>query len=103
MILVNAENVFPTEVEYRLDEHPDVRESAVVGVEHPTTGQAIRAVVVVADGVQLTVEALRAWCRDGMAGYKVPTQWEIRHDALPRNASGKVLKRELEQEATWVC
>ena len=50
MILVNAENVFPTEVEYRLDAHPDVRESAVIGVDDPTTGQAIRAVVVVPEG-----------------------------------------------------
>jgi acyl-CoA synthetase (AMP-forming)/AMP-acid ligase II len=101
MILVNAENVFPTEVEYRLDAHPDVRESAVVGVEHPTTGQAIRAVVVVSEGAQLTAEALNVWCRDALAAYKVPTQWEIRHEALPRNASGKVLKRELEQ--SWAC
>ncbi|MEO8697513.1 MAG: class I adenylate-forming enzyme family protein, partial [Acidimicrobiales bacterium] len=97
MILVNAENVFPTEVEYRLDAHPDVRECAVVGVDDPVTGQAIRAVVVVPDGTTLGVAALDRWCRDALAGYKVPTQWEIRHEALPRNASGKVLKRELEQ------
>lgn len=95
MILVNAENVFPTEIEYRLDAHPDVRESAVIGVDDPSTGQAIRAVVVVAEGTTLTADTLRAWCREAMAGYKVPTQWEIRHEALPRNASGKVLKREL--------
>lgn len=97
MILVNAENVFPTEVEYRLDAHPDVRESAVIGVDDATTGQAIRAFVVVPEGTKLTADALRGWCRDAMAGYKVPTQWVIRHDALPRNASGKILKRELEQ------
>jgi len=107
MILVNAENVFPTEVEYRLDAHPDVRESAVIGVEDATTGQAIRAVVVVPEGTSLTTEVLQAWCRDALAGYKVPTQWEIRHEALPRNASGKVLKRELEmtriEEETWAC
>jgi acyl-CoA synthetase (AMP-forming)/AMP-acid ligase II len=97
MILVNAENVFPTEVEYRLDAHPDVRECAVIGVDDPVTGQAIRAVVVVPVGSTVTADALRAWCRDALAGYKVPTQWEIRHEALPRNASGKVLKRELER------
>ena len=97
MILVNAENVFPTEIEYRLDAHPDVRESAVIGVEDPTTGQAIRAFVVVPAETNLTAEALRAWCREAMAGYKVPTQWVIRHEALPRNASGKILKRELEE------
>jgi acyl-CoA synthetase (AMP-forming)/AMP-acid ligase II len=104
MILVNAENVFPTEIEYRLYAHPDVRESAVIGVEDPTTGQAIRAFVVVPEGTHLTPEALRAWCRDAMAGYKVPTQWVIRHETLPRNASGKILKRELEEEEeTWGC
>jgi acyl-CoA synthetase (AMP-forming)/AMP-acid ligase II len=96
MILVNAENVFPTEIEYRLDAHPLVRESAVIGVDDDVTGQAIRAVVVGEDGSDLTAAELRAWCRDTMAGYKVPTQWVIRTEPLPRNPSGKVLKRELE-------
>jgi long-chain acyl-CoA synthetase len=96
LILVNAENVFPTEVEYRLDAHPAVRESAVLGVDDELTGQAIRAVVVVDAGAAVDAEALRAWCREGLAGYKVPTQWDLRHQPLPRNASGKVLKRELE-------
>jgi len=76
-----------------------VRESAVIGVDDATTGQAIRAFVVVPEGTNLTADALRMWCRDAMAGYKVPTQWVIRHEALPRNASGKILKRELEQTA----
>lgn len=99
MILVNAENVFPTEVEYRLDSHPKVRECAVIGVEDDVTGQAIRAIVVVDEGTELDADELRAWCREAMAGYKVPTQWVIRTEPLPRNASGKVLKRELEQMA----
>ena len=99
MILVNAENVFPTEIEYRLDAHADVRESAVIGVDDAATGQAICAFVVVGDGVSVEPDALRAWCRAAMAGYKVPTQWVIRTEALPRNPSGKVLKRDLEQEA----
>ena len=99
MILVNAENVFPTEIEYRLDAHVNVRESAVIGVDDAKTGQAICAFVVVDDGVQVELDDLRAWCRESMAGYKVPTQWVIRTDALPRNPSGKVLKRDLEQEA----
>ena len=99
MILVNAENVFPTEIEYRLDAHVNVRESAVIGVDDAKTGQAICAFVVVDDGVQVELDDLRAWCRAAMAGYKVPTQWVIRTDALPRNPSGKVLKRDLEQEA----
>jgi acyl-CoA synthetase (AMP-forming)/AMP-acid ligase II len=95
MILVNAENVFPTEVEFRLDEHPVVRECAVIGVEDVMTGQAVCAVVVTVDGTAITEDELRAWCRDNMAGYKVPTQWVFRAEPLPRNPSGKVLKREL--------
>jgi acyl-CoA synthetase (AMP-forming)/AMP-acid ligase II len=99
MMLVNAENVYPTEVEYRLDAHPDVVESAVFGVDDDRTGQAIRAVVVRRPASMLTEAALAAWCREGLAGFKVPTQWEIRSEPLPRNASGKILKRELEPGA----
>ncbi|MFN8027998.1 MAG: class I adenylate-forming enzyme family protein [Acidimicrobiia bacterium] len=98
MILVNAENVFPTEVEFRLDEHPAVRECAVIGVDDVMTGQAVCAVVVPASGATVTEDDLRAWCREGMAGYKVPTQWVFRAEPLPRNPSGKVLKRELQVE-----
>ena len=98
MILVNAENVFPTEVEFRLDEHPAVRECAVVGVDDIMTGQAVGAVVVLDFAAGVTEDDLRAWCRAGMAGYKVPTQWVLREEVLPRNPSGKVLKRELIQE-----
>jgi len=98
MILVNAENVFPTEVEFRLDEHPAVRECAVVGVDDIMTGQAVGAVVVLDAAAGVTEDDLRAWCRAGMAGYKVPTQWVLREEVLPRNPSGKVLKRELIQE-----
>ena len=79
----------------------NARESAVVGVEHPTTGQAIRALVVVSEGAQLTAEALNAGCRDALAAYKLPTQWEIHHEAPPCNASGKVLEPELEH--SWAC
>ena len=95
MILVNAENVFPNEIEYRLDAHPAVRESAVIGVDDETTGQAIRAFVVLADDATVDAHELHAWCRAAMAGYKVPTQWVLRAEPLPRNPSGKVLKRDL--------
>lgn len=95
MMLVNAENVFPTEVEHRLDAHPAVVESAVFGVDDDRTGQAIRAVVVVRPGAPLDPDELARWCRDALAAYKTPTQWEIRTDPLPRNASGKILKRDL--------
>jgi acyl-CoA synthetase (AMP-forming)/AMP-acid ligase II len=100
MILVNAENVFPTEIEYRLDAHPEVRESAVIGVDDALTGQAIRAFVVVGEGARVLADDLRAWCREAMPGYKVPTQWVIRSAPLPRNPSGKVQKRDLERDST---
>jgi long-chain acyl-CoA synthetase len=99
LILVNAENVFPTEVEYRLDAHPDVIESAVFGVDDDLTGQAIRAAVVLRPGASVSADELTSWCRAGLAGYKVPAQWDLRGEPLPRNASGKILKRELAPEA----
>jgi long-chain acyl-CoA synthetase len=96
MMLVNAENVFPTEVEFRLDAHPDVVESAVFGVDDALTGQAIRAAVVIRRASTVTTADLATWCREAMAAYKVPTQWDVRVEPLPRNASGKIVKRELE-------
>lgn len=92
MILVNAENVYPIEVEYRLDAHPGVIESAVVPVDDPLTGQAVKAVVVVGDGGAPGEDEFESWCRETLAPYKVPTRWELRRDRLPRNPTGKVLK-----------
>ena len=103
MILRNAENIYPIEIEYRLDSHPDVEESAVVGVDHPEMGQEVKAVVVpIAQQQtqqqtqqQLTEEQLSAWCAETLASYKVPTIWEIRTEPLPRNAAGKLMKADL--------
>ena len=92
MILVNAENVYPIEVEYRLDAHPGVVESAVVPAPDPLTGQAVKAVVVVGAGAPPSENDLESWCRESLAPYKVPTRWECRREPLPRNPSGKVLK-----------
>jgi acyl-CoA synthetase (AMP-forming)/AMP-acid ligase II len=92
MILVNAENVYPVEVEYRLDAHPAVVESAVVPAEDPLTGQAVRAVIVVGGQAMPKKGDLEAWCRETLASYKVPTRWEFRSEPLPRNPSGKILK-----------
>ena len=95
MILRNAENIYPIEIEYRLDAHPSVSESAVYGVEHPEMGQEVKAVVVPAGGAAVNPEDLAHWCEEVLAPYKIPTLWEIRPDPLPRNAAGKVVKREL--------
>ena len=95
MILRNAENIYPIEIEYRLDAHPSVAESAVYGVEHPEMGQEVKAVVVPADDALLDTADLAQWCQQVLAPYKVPTIWEIRPEPLPRNAAGKVVKRDL--------
>jgi acyl-CoA synthetase (AMP-forming)/AMP-acid ligase II len=99
MILRSAENVYPVEIEYRLDAHPDVRESAVVGVDHPELGQEVKAIVVPEPGTRVEPGTLATWCAETLAGYKVPSLWEIRSEPLPRNASGKVLKNVLTGEA----
>ncbi|MCB0995137.1 MAG: AMP-binding protein [Acidimicrobiales bacterium] len=95
MILRNAENIYPIEIEYRLDEHPDVAEAAVTGIDHPEWGQEVRAVVVPREGTAPTAEELSDWCGQTLAAYKVPTSWEIRDAPLPRNAAGKVVKKDL--------
>ncbi len=92
MILRNAENVYPVEIEYRLEQHPQVREATVFGVDHEEWGQEVKAVVVPETGAAPAPEELARWCSETLAAYKVPTAWELRREALPRNASGKVLK-----------
>jgi acyl-CoA synthetase (AMP-forming)/AMP-acid ligase II len=93
MILVNAENVSPTEVEHRLEAHPGVYEAAVFAVEDADTGDAVCAVVVADHDVR--VHALSAWCKTALAHYKVPTRWHLVSRPLPRTASGKLMKEEI--------
>jgi long-chain acyl-CoA synthetase len=92
MILVNAENVSPTEVEYALESHPEVIEAAVLAVDDDVTGDAVCAVVVCSRGASLTPQALTEWCKQTLAHYKVPTHWHFVEAALPRTASGKLTK-----------
>jgi fatty-acyl-CoA synthase len=94
MIVSGGENVFPREVEELLTGHPDVVEVAAVGVPDPDFGQRLRAFVVRKEGADLTADEVRAHVRDNLARYKVPRDVEF-VDALPRNPSGKVLKRVL--------
>jgi acyl-CoA synthetase (AMP-forming)/AMP-acid ligase II len=99
MILKNAENIYPAEVENRLEQHSGVREAAVYGVDHPEWGQEVKAVVVPEAGAAVDPEALARFCAEKLAGYKVPTKWELRSDPLPRNPSGKILKNVLAGDA----
>lgn len=94
LVIVSGFNVFPAEVEDVLVDHPSVSEAAVVGVPHPRTGEQLVAWVVPADGATIDVEALRAHVGERLARYKVPAGVEV-VAALPRNLSGKVLRREL--------
>jgi acyl-CoA synthetase (AMP-forming)/AMP-acid ligase II len=99
MILKNAENVYPVEIENRLEKHPAVREAAVFGVDHPEWGQEVKAVVVPEPGADPDPGELARFCAETLAAYKVPTAWEIRREPLPRNPSGKILKNVLAGEA----
>ncbi|HEX9664177.1 MAG TPA: long-chain fatty acid--CoA ligase [Candidatus Binatia bacterium] len=94
MINVSGFKVWPREVEEVLSQHPDLTESAVIGVPHPVSGEAVKAFVVPKKGAQLTEKDVIDFCRDRIAVYKAPRYVEF-IDALPRNPSGKVLKREL--------
>ena len=94
MIVSGGENVFPREVEDLLAEHPEVDDVAVIGVPDDHFGQRLRAFVVRSAGSQLSEDAVRDHVRDNLARFKVPRD-VVFVDVLPRNATGKVLKREL--------
>jgi acyl-CoA synthetase (AMP-forming)/AMP-acid ligase II len=95
MILRGGENIYPVEIEHRLEAHPDVAEAAVLGVDHEELGQEVKAVVVPRAGARPDPTALAAWVGETLAAYKVPAHWEVRPEPLPRNAAGKVLKNVL--------
>jgi long-chain acyl-CoA synthetase len=99
MILRAGENIYPVEIEHRLEAHSDVVEAAVIGVDHPELGQEVKAIVVPKEGALPSAEVLEAFCRETLSPYKVPAHWEFRTEPLPRNAAGKVLKNVLSGEA----
>ncbi|MBC2878299.1 MULTISPECIES: long-chain-fatty-acid--CoA ligase [Streptomyces] len=98
LIITGGENVCPAEVERVLAEHPAVAEAAVVGVPDEKWGEAVRAVLVAADGMPVDPAELRAFCRERLAGFKCPTSVEV-VAALPRNATGKIDKKALRAAA----
>ncbi|MCZ7526509.1 MAG: long-chain fatty acid--CoA ligase [Acidimicrobiia bacterium] len=99
MIVSGGENVYPREVEDALYEHPAVLEAAVIGVPHERWGEAVHALVVPRAGEAPNPEELIAHCRVRLAGYKVPKSVEL-VDELPKNPTGKILKR-LVREPYW--
>ncbi|MEM8863823.1 MAG: fatty acid--CoA ligase, partial [Chloroflexota bacterium] len=94
MIISGAENIYPAEVESALFEHPAIADVAVIGVPDENWGESVKAVVVLQQGEEATAEEIIAFSRELIAGYKIPRSVDF-IDALPRNPSGKILKREL--------
>ena len=96
MIVSGGENVFPGEVEELLAAHDAVAEAAAIGVDDDQFGQRLKAFVVIRDGAKLTEDEVKGYVKDNLARYKVPRE-VVFVDELPRNQTGKVLKRELEK------
>jgi long-chain acyl-CoA synthetase len=99
MIISGAENIYPAEVENAIYGHPSVAEVAVIGVPDQKWGEAVKAVVVLKPGAFADASDIQAYARSRIAAFKVPKSVDF-VDALPRNASGKVLRRQL-QEPYW--
>jgi acyl-CoA synthetase (AMP-forming)/AMP-acid ligase II len=96
MIISGGENVYSTEVEHILYKYPDILEAAVIGVPHELWGETVAAVIVPKEGKQINHEELQQFCRQELAGYKIPRVF-YEMDQLPRNTSGKILKYQLRE------
>ena len=98
MIISGGENIYPSEVEAVLGQHPAVQDVAVIGVPHEKWGETVKAVVVLHPGQSVDEVELREWCRQRLAGYKCPTSVDfIAEVEMPRTATGKIVHRHLRQ------
>jgi long-chain acyl-CoA synthetase len=100
MIIVSGFNVYPTEIEQVMYRHPKIQKVAVVGIPDKTTGEAVKAYIVLKEGQTATEEEIVAFTKDpkqGLTGYRAPKHIEFR-DALPETMVGKVLRRVLVEE-----
>jgi fatty-acyl-CoA synthase len=94
MIITGGENVYPAEVESAIYGHPDVLEVAVIGIPDDQWGEAVKAVCAPKPDMTIDPESIISWARERIAGFKVPKSVDI-VPALPRNASGKILRKDL--------
>jgi acyl-CoA synthetase (AMP-forming)/AMP-acid ligase II len=101
MIISGGENVYSIEVEEVLYEHPAVLEAAIIGLPDEVWGESVAAVIVPKQGTTVDEQELKTFCRQKLAGYKVPRRIFI-EEALPRNASGKILKYQLREKLNRV-
>ena len=99
MIISGGENVYPAQVESAIYGHPDVLEVAVIGVPDAIWGEAVKAVCVPKPGHSIDPQSIIDWTRERLAGFKVPKSVDV-IAALPRNPSGKILRRTL-REPYW--
>jgi fatty-acyl-CoA synthase len=97
MIISGGENIYPAEIEDSLLRHPKIADVGVIGYPDPKWGEAVKAIVVLKKGEQLTAEELIAWCQGKVGKYKIPKQ-VVFAPAIPRTPTGKILKRELRQQ-----
>ncbi len=95
MLIRGGENIYSSEVENILYDHPAVTDCAVIGVPHRTLGEEPAAVVHLAPGAEATEAELQAWVRERLAAFKVPVAIRFSPETLPRNANGKIMKRDL--------
>ncbi len=101
MIITGGENVYPSEVENVLCSHPAVFDAAVIGVPDPKWGEALRAVVVLKEGMTAGEDEIRKFCRERLAGYKRPKSVDfIAPEDMPRTATGKILHRVLRERCS---
>ena len=99
MIVSGGENVFPAEIEELLMKHEQISEAAVIGIPDEKFGARLKAIVVPRNGAQLSEAEVRDYVKDNLARYKIPRDVEFVAE-LPRNTTGKVLKRELMDRET---
>jgi long-chain acyl-CoA synthetase len=97
MLIIAGENVFPREIEEVLNAHASVRDSAVIGVQDPSRGEVPLAFLELADGAAFDEASLRAHCRERLAQFKLPREFRVL-EKLPRNATGKIMRRQLKAD-----
>jgi fatty-acyl-CoA synthase len=97
MVISGGVNIYPREIEDLLHTHPAILDAAVIGVPDPEWGETLRAFVVLRDGQALSEQEVVAYCREGLADFKRPRKVTFLPE-LPRNPTGKVLKRELREQ-----
>jgi acyl-CoA synthetase (AMP-forming)/AMP-acid ligase II len=97
MLIIGGENVFPREIEEVLNRHESVKESAVIGMADGMRGEVALGFVELKEGARFDEASLKAWCREHIAGFKVPRDIRVVKE-LPRNPTGKIMRRKLSSE-----